>query len=213
MGPAPLDARSDQASLLNSRNVGLLFSLGAAAWASKRFEDADRMARTLDGSPFDGFIDFGDRYGDGVTLGVGTLGVILAGHAGGDETLTAFGNDLGRALLLSWGGVWALKLTINARRPNGGPYSFPSGHTATAFAAAPVIAKHWGWRAGIPAYAVAASTALARMEDRRHYLADVLFGAAIGLVAGSQVVGGEGLPGFLSHLFAAPDRVGFSVRY
>jgi hypothetical protein len=204
---------SERPALLNSRCMGILFSLGAAAWASKRFEDADRMAKTLDGSPFDGVMDFGDRYGDGVTLGAGTVGILLAGYAGGDEALTAFGKDLGRSLLFSWGTVWALKLTINAKRPNGGPYSFPSGHTATAFAAAPVIAKHWGWKAGIPAYAVAATTALARMEDRRHYLADVLFGAAVGLVAGSQVVGGEGLPGFLTHLFASPSRVGISIRY
>jgi len=198
---------------LNKRSLSILLCLGAAALASKSFEDPEYMARALDGTPLDGVIDLGDRYGDGLTLGIGTVGLLLAGGASGDDHLAAAGSDMAHSLLLSGGIVWALKVTVDAKRPNGGKYSFPSGHTAAAFAAAPVVARHWGWKAGIPAYALAAATALARMEERRHYLADVLSGAAIGLVVGYAVVGGDGTAGFLSHVSAFPQGLGFSIRF
>lgn len=174
---------------LSGRSVGTLLTLGGAALLSKSFEDAEATARALDSSrSFDGLADVGDRYGDGTILGGAALGLLAAGQLGGGGSLSDVGRDLSRSLLMTWGTVWALKLAINAERPNGGSYSFPSGHTATAFAAAPVFAKHWGWKAGIPAYVLAVGTGLGRMEERRHYLADVLFGAAIGIVMGREIL-------------------------
>jgi membrane-associated phospholipid phosphatase len=187
--------------------------LGAAAWVSKSFVNDEQIVGTLDGSPLDGVLDLGDRYGDGLTLAIGTAGLLLAGRASGDGWLSAAGGDLAHSLLWSGGIVWALKLGVDARRPNGGRYSFPSGHTAGAFAVAPVVAKHWGWKAGIPAYVLAVSTGFARMEERRHYSADVLFGAAIGLVVGYAVAGGDELPGLLEHISASPEGLGVSLRF
>ena len=51
--------------------IGILVGLGGAALLSKSFENAEGAARTLDGGPFEGLIDVGDRYGDGIILGVG----------------------------------------------------------------------------------------------------------------------------------------------
>ena len=77
-------------------------------------------------------------------------------------------------------------------RPEGAGYSFPSGHAATAFASATVLQRRFGWKAGIPAYAVATYVAASRVDMQRHYLSDVVFGAAIGIVAGRTVtVGGH----------------------
>jgi membrane-associated phospholipid phosphatase len=210
---------------LGKRTLIFLAALGGAAYASKSLENPERMARRLDGSPLEGLIDVGDQYGDGLTMGVGTAGLLLLGSAFESRALTTFGRDLARSLLVSGAAVWALKLSINARRPNGGPYSFPSGHTASAFAAAPVIARHWGWRAGAGALVLAAGTALGRMEDRRHYLGDVLFGAAIGLAVGYEVAsnsggvsraedgGGGGLGGLLRSLTLRPQGIGVSIRF
>ena len=39
-------------------------------------------------------MDLGDRHGDGMALGAGTLDIRVTGHAGGDEQLIAFGNDV-----------------------------------------------------------------------------------------------------------------------
>ena len=64
--------------------------------------------------------------------------------------------------------------------------SFPSGHTSAAFATATVIQRKWGWRAGVPAYAVAAFVGATRLQHV-HYLSDVTFGAALGIASGLAV--------------------------
>ena len=65
--------------------------------------------------------------------------------------------------------------------------SFPSGHAAGGFAAAAVVAHHYGWKAAIPAYVGATYIAAARVHDNKHYLSDVTFGAAMG-IAGARTV-------------------------
>jgi len=78
-----------------------------------------------------------------------------------------------------------LKELIDARRPDGSDGdSFPSGHTAVSFAAAATLGKRHGWKYGMPAVAVASLVAVGRVQDDRHYVRDVLAGAAIGTAAG-----------------------------
>ena len=55
------------------------------------------------------------------------------------------------------------------------------------FATATVVKEHFGWKAGIPAYAVAAYVGASRIQDNKHYLSDVAFGATLGIVAGRTV--------------------------
>jgi membrane-associated phospholipid phosphatase len=62
--------------------------------------------------------------------------------------------------------------------------SFPSGHTANAFASATTLHRRYGWEVGFPAYAVATLTGVARERARKHYWWDVVAGAAIGSAAG-----------------------------
>ena len=59
-------------------------------------------------------------------------------------------------------------------------WSFPSGHTAAAFASAYAIAKGYGKRLGIPAYALATAIAMSRIGVGVHYPTDVVVGAAVG---------------------------------
>jgi hypothetical protein len=157
---------------------------GVAAYLSRRVEDPERMAERLEGSMLEVPADVGNVYGDGLTLGSGALGLLLLGRITGDSTLTEAGKDLAGSLLVCGAVVQVLKVTTNRTRPNGGKHSFPSGHTAAAFATAPVLHKHFGLKAGLPAYALAVSSGLGRMKDRKHYLSDVLFGAFIGIAIG-----------------------------
>ena len=73
-----------------------------------------------------------------------------------------------------------LKYAVNARRPNGGVRSFPSGHTASAFCSAEFLRKRYGWKYGVPAYAVASLVGYSRVHAHVHYFRDVAAGAAIG---------------------------------
>jgi len=79
-----------------------------------------------------------------------------------------------------------LKYAINETRPNGTEHSFPSGHAATAFFGATILAKEYGenypWIA-VGGYAIAGTTAVLRMANNQHWATDVLMGAGIGIAS------------------------------
>jgi len=82
--------------------------------------------------------------------------------------------------------TYLLKNSVHEQRPDGSNYqSFPSGHTAQAFMAATFLSEEYGYRyKWLPyaAYAVASGTGLLRMANNKHYICDVLTGAAIGIL-------------------------------
>jgi len=165
---------------LRSPTTWLILGLGAAgSLAALDDEDAGAIRASLDGSPLDGFFDFGNLYGSG--WGVGGLGVALWGW--GEATGRPGASELGADLLLSFtvtsAAVWAVKAPVNRKRPNGGAHSFPSGHTAAAFSSVPALWRHAGWETGAGVAALATLTGLGRMEEHRHYLSDVIAGAAV----------------------------------
>lgn len=61
-------------------------------------------------------------------------------------------------------------------------FSFPSGHTASSFAAAGVFFRRLPGRLGVPAIILAALIAVSRLYVGVHYPTDVLFGMLSGLV-------------------------------
>lgn len=68
--------------------------------------------------------------------------------------------------------------------------SFPSGHTTVAFAAATVFALEYKNRPLVPivAYSAATLIGLSRITENKHWATDVFVGAAIGYLAGRNVV-------------------------
>lgn len=97
-----------------------------------------------------------------------------------DGTLQA-GESLGAALLVSEG----LKQAFPETRPDGSNrHSFPSAHTATAFAAAASLQNRYGWKVGLPAQFVAAFVGVARVEGKKHHWRDVAAGMMIGEASG-----------------------------
>lgn len=73
------------------------------------------------------------------------------------------------------------KAVVHEERPdNSDNNSFPSGHSSLAFASATTMYLRYGWEAGMPAYALATLTAGARVAAKKHYVWDVVAGAAIG---------------------------------
>ena len=75
-----------------------------------------------------------------------------------------------------------LKYATGKSRPNNnGERAFPSGHTSTTFQSAAFIQKRYGWKYGIPAYALAGFTGYSRINAQKHDGWDVLAGAVIGI--------------------------------
>jgi membrane-associated phospholipid phosphatase len=91
--------------------------------------------------------------------------------------------QFGESAALTLGVTYGLKYAVNARRPNGGNQSFPSGHASISFSAAEFMRKRYGWEYGVPAYAVASFVAYSRVESHQHYPRDVIAGAGIGILS------------------------------
>ena len=90
---------------------------------------------------------------------------------------------LGTSVLVSAGITHTLKNTIDAERPNGrGNNSFPSGHTTLAFASASYIHHRYGLDEAILPYILASFVGYSRIQADKHYVHDVLAGAAIGIL-------------------------------
>lgn len=104
-----------------------------------------------------------------------------------DVAIHDFSRALIHSLILTDGTVIVLKYSFDTTRPNGRELGFPSGHTASAFAAAAVIEKYHGLLPGLGAYAVAGLVGYSRIDNRNHDLSDVLFGAALGYAIGTVV--------------------------
>lgn len=89
------------------------------------------------------------------------------------------------------GGIVVLgtKSLLDVQRPDGSAYnSFPSGHTFTAFAGAELLRREYGsdhpWIA-VGGYVVAAGVGCMRIYNCRHWAADVLAGAGVGILSAS----------------------------
>lgn len=80
----------------------------------------------------------------------------------------------------------SLKYAVNETRPDGGPHSFPSGHTANAFLGAHIAYKEFKDSSPVLAYsgyALALFVAGSRLYNNRHWVADVVAGAGFGILS------------------------------
>jgi membrane-associated phospholipid phosphatase len=91
------------------------------------------------------------------------------------------------ANLFAEGTVFSLKGITHQLRPDGSAYnSFPSGHTAEAFASAEFMRMEYKdvspWY-GVAGYAMATTTGILRLYNNKHWLSDVVTGAGIGIAS------------------------------
>ncbi len=118
-----------------------------------------------------------------------SIGTYAYGRLFDSPKVAHFGMDLLQAQIITEMLVEPLKFAVGRPRPDGSNnQSFPSGHAAITFATATVIERHLGWRKSLLAYGIASYVAASRIHDNRHYLSDVVFGAAVGTIAGRTVV-------------------------
>jgi membrane-associated phospholipid phosphatase len=125
----------------------------------------------------------------GLAVGTYTTGVIAR-----NRPMAHFGADLVSAQAINAVITQGTKFAVRRERPDssGGSYSFPSGHTSSTFATAAVAWRHFGWKVGAPAVAVGAWVGASRVQLKRHFMSDVVFGAAVGTAAGRTVTIGHG---------------------
>jgi len=94
---------------------------------------------------------------------------------------------LGTSAIILTGTVFVAKDITKIQRPNETTKnSFPSGHTAIAFAGAEFLYQEYKDKSlwyGIVGYSVATATGLLRIYNNEHWLTDVVAGAGIGILS------------------------------
>ncbi len=174
VGADPTALERDIRALLKPQSLGgIAVAFGVAGLASGLDEE---FSGHVDNDRIEPLLDFGNVY-----LG----GKHSLGFAASAEVL--------RALVLANAMVAPLKIVAGRERPDGSnDYSFPSGHSANAFAISTVFGRRYGREVGLPLFVLAGFVPVARIHDRHHFFSDVVAGSVLGVVAGWAVERGDG---------------------
>lgn len=176
---------------------------GGALLAAALFDGVVREEAFLEGDgSFDGFAKVTRRFGEPQTtvpILAATWGLSkLSGH----NQFAASASRILVAMTATTVAASAVKFTVGRQRPFAGDrdefhpgsfqadwQSFPSGHTANAFALATAIASEANnsW-VSIAAYSAAGLTGWARIYQDRHWTSDVVAGAILGTVVSHQIL-------------------------
>ena len=213
------DTGRDFAAFPRRRSTWALLGIGAAAALATHPGDSYVQSHIVGNRTADRVFNVGKfagsaylQIGSGVGLwAVGRYVIAPAANESRTNKYSEIGFDLMRAQVVSQVVVHGMKYSIRRDRPTGECCAFPSGHAATAFAAASVLERHLGYRASWPALVGAAYVATSRLVDNRHFLSDVLMGAGVGTAAGWTVVGTRGRGGFAVQ--PVPLRAGMMIAF
>ncbi len=232
LAPAPSLERQEQDSRNLFLQIGVDFKnvfttkenlviMGAglgAAWGASHFDEdiaaSSFNAELSQSGSLDGFFESGEILGDGRVQAAAAFATYGLGKLFKAPEVASLGRDLVRAQIVTATITFALKEAVGRERPDGSSQtSFPSGHTSSTFATATVLQRRYGWKVGIPAYAVAGYVAGSRMNEGRHYLSDVIFGAAIGIMVGRTVTIGIADNRFAISPMLAPSGAGVQFTW
>ena len=186
---------------LGSTQTLLILGIGGAGALAVSPADSQLTRMAADSGPVEETFDPGQVVGSGWTQAGGALGTLVIGHFVSPKA-ERIGSELLQAQIINVALTQGLKFAVNRPRPDGSPYSFPSGHASSTFATAMVLQRELGWKVGLAAYGLAAYASTSRLSENKHYASDVVFGAAIGMVAGRCVTVGQG-----NHRFAVGPSV------
>ena len=175
---------NDLKSLVSADNVPVLASataLALAAWPFDKTLTYSASCSTFLTTSFDGWARVA---GEEWFLAAGAAGTYAVGRIANKPRTIQAGVDMIEAEIVAGITTHALKYATQRTRPDGEEFSFPSGHAAGTFAIATVLQRHYGLKAGIPAYTMATLISTARLQANSHYPTDVIYGAAFGILAG-----------------------------
>lgn len=211
------DTAQDFIAFPKRKSTWVLLGAGAAAALAAHQGDGYVQTHIVNNRTADRLFAPGKVIGStyvqiGASVGMWVVGRYIVAPAAGESRTNKWshiGFDLMRAQIVSQTITHAMKTTIRRDRPTGECCAFPSGHASSAFAAAAVLERHFGYRGSWPAIVGASYVAASRLVDNRHFLSDVVFGAALGTASGWTVVGIHGRDTFA--LYPVPVRGGVMV--
>ena len=185
MGRLPANLGRGLIGVWNADNLAPLLAGGVATTAASFF-DKDTQAAAVNQL---GWSDTFETAGGPLYSTVFVAGMFTAGRFVDSPRFRAMTYDMLDAAVVNFTYTEILKVAVGRERPNGqDEKSFPSGHTSNAFALASVAQLHYGWKIGVPAYALAGLMGVSRIHQDKHWLSDVVAGATLGYIAGRTVV-------------------------
>ncbi|MDR8394274.1 phosphatase PAP2 family protein [Aliifodinibius sp. S!AR15-10] len=222
---------------INQQSLNMLGSLSAATAAIMIGVDAPvyRSAQQDYRSPAFNVMTAPGRFYDVVDPSIFALGssglLIGSGYLFKDKKMAKTGWTAIEAVVFTQLATGFLKSAAGRERPfvedgnmdfdlfdNDGnaQRSFPSGHTSKIFALSTVLASSYDspW-VRIPAYALAASVALQRVESGEHWVSDVVVGGTLGYVIGRTLAKQNGLVKSDSRVYPVYQggMVGLNIRF
>jgi membrane-associated phospholipid phosphatase len=173
-------------------NLWIAAAGAGAALAVSPFDEeiatSDLNSELSGDATLDATFEAGEILGGAAVQIGGAVATYGLGRIFGNESVASLGRDLVRAQVVTQTLTFGVKLAASRERPDGSnDKSFPSGHASGAFATATVLSRRYGWKVGAPAYAFAGYVAASRLNESKHYLSDVVFGAAVGILVGRTV--------------------------
>jgi hypothetical protein len=175
--------------LPSMQNVYIAAAGGAAALAVHPADQSVNTYMINHYTQFNAFFAAGKYIGNTPEQIAGAVATYAWGRIFDEPKVSHLGMDLLQGQIMAEALFNPIKLATQRLRPNGSDHlSFPSGHSSITFATATVIERHLGWRKALLAYLVATYVGASRLHDNDHWLSDVVFGAAVGTIAGRTVV-------------------------
>ena len=161
---------------LNSKNTQVILTSGLAlTFFASKYDNTIRTKNENKSLLPSRLSQVGDFWG--ILSPLAVWAIMLKSNMNKDYVSNAFA-----ANIMS---TYAIKSLSQRQRPDGSNnYSFPSGHTSNSFLAAELINQIEGIPLSVPFYLLSINTALSRINDKKHFLSDVVFGAAIGISIG-----------------------------
>ena len=189
--------------IFSTDNIKPLLIGGGVTGIGAIFDDD---VATAIADPSNGFGTSFEKGAEPAVIGGVVAVLFAAGRTSDAGRFRATTYDWMHAFLINAGYTVLVKEVVRRERPNGeDQLSFPSGHASNAFALAAVAQGHYGWKEGVPAYALAGLIAVSRLQRNAHYLSDVLAGATLGYIVGRTVVRVNG------QALDSPRRAQFSL--
>jgi hypothetical protein len=137
------------------------------------------------------FGDIGNIGGSAFTLAAIALSTYTLGVISKNKGVAETGRALIEAEIITAVMTSIIKVSVGRERPDGTgnrfSSSFPSGHVSGSFALASTIDSMYGHYMGVPLFLFAGYVGFSRMSDNKHFLSDVIFGAALGTAIGRGV--------------------------
>jgi len=153
---------NDLKSMVSAENVTVLSSATALALLAAPFDKTltySASCSTFLKTTFDGWARM---VGEEWFLAAGAAGTYAFGRVTNRSDVVQVGVDLMEAEIVAGITTHVLKYSTQRTRPDGEEFSFPSGHAAGTFAIATVLQRHYGLKAGLPAYTMATLISTAR---------------------------------------------------